>query len=161
LRAHPKTRVDRKGRHLRQLRAARAVAALRPNHGHAGRTRHRRVRRSGSDSGEDHVVRRRDGRHNVKSLAGLAGVLILAIALSPTSAEGSRIFLQVGNLTDILRQISVIGIIALAMTFVILTAGIDLSVGSILALSTSVVAMSLTRTGSSLGYSQHILAAIL
>ena len=37
-------------------------------------------------------------------------------------------------LTDILRQISVIGIIALAMTYVILTAGIDLSVGSILAL---------------------------
>ena len=77
----------------------------------------------------------------MKSFAGLAGVLILAVALSPTAADGSRIFLQAGNLTDILRQISVIGIIALAMTFVILTAGIDLSVGSILALATSVVAI--------------------
>jgi len=50
----------------------------------------------------------------------------------------------VGNLTDILRQIALIGIISLAMTYVILTGGIDLSVGSILALSTAVVAMLLT-----------------
>ena len=98
---------------------------------------------------------------NLQSVAGLGGILILAIALSPTAADGSRIFLQLGNLTDILRQISVIGIIALAMTFVILTAGIDLSVGSILALSTSVVAMTLTRVGARLGYTQHILIAIL
>jgi ribose transport system permease protein len=99
--------------------------------------------------------------HNLQSLAGLGGILILAVVLSPTAADGSRIFLQLGNLTDILRQISVIGIIALAMTFVILTAGIDLSVGSILALSTSVVAMTLTRAGSGLGYTQHIFLAIL
>jgi ribose transport system permease protein len=89
----------------------------------------------------------------LQSLAGLAGILILAIVFSPTAADGSRIFLQAGNLTDILRQISVIGIIALAMTFVILTAGIDLSVGSILALSTSVTAMTL-------GHSPHIIVAI-
>ncbi len=89
----------------------------------------------------------------LQSLAGLAGILVLAIVFSPTAADGSRIFLQAGNLTDILRQISVIGIIALAMTFVILTAGIDLSVGSILALSTSVTAMTL-------GHSPHIIVAI-
>ena len=65
--------------------------------------------------------------------------------ISPTAADGSRIFLQAGNLTDILRQVSLIGIISLAMTFVILTGGIDLSVGSILALSTSLVAMMFTR----------------
>jgi ribose transport system permease protein len=95
-----------------------------------------------------------------RSILGLVGILILAIVFSPAAADGSRIFLQPGNLTDILRQISVIGIIALAMTYVILTAGIDLSVGSILALSTSVAAMTLTRASSS-GYSQHILLAIL
>ena len=65
--------------------------------------------------------------------------------ISPTASDGSRIFLQAGNLTDILRQISLIGIISLAMTFVILTGGIDLSVGSILALSTALMAMLLTR----------------
>jgi ribose transport system permease protein len=84
-------------------------------------------------------------------LWALVGVLIVAIAITPT-----RIFLDPGNLTDILRQISLIGIISLAMTFVILTAGIDLSVGSILALATSLVAMWLTR-----GYTAHIAVAIL
>jgi ribose transport system permease protein len=102
-------------------------------------------------------VRKREG---LRSVAGLAGILILAILFSPTAGDGSRIFLQLGNLTDILRQISVIGIIALAMTYVILTAGIDLSVGSILALSTSVVAMALTRGLGGLGYAAHIVLAI-
>jgi len=96
----------------------------------------------------------------VRSVLGLVGILILAIVFSPTATDGSRIFLQPGNLTDILRQISVIGIIALAMTYVILTAGIDLSVGSILALSTAVTAMALTRASSG-SYSQHIILAIL
>jgi ribose transport system permease protein len=82
-----------------------------------------------------------------ESLLALAGILILAIAISPVASDGSRIFLQAGNLTDILRQISLIGIISVAMTFVILTAGIDLSVGSILALSTTLVAMCLARRG--------------
>src|SRR5436305_8062564 len=82
-----------------------------------------------------------------ESLFALLGILILAIAISPTASDGSRIFLQAGNLTDILRQISLIGIISVAMTFVILTGGIDLSVGSILALSTTMVAMALARGG--------------
>jgi ribose transport system permease protein len=84
------------------------------------------------------------------------GILILAIVISPTASDGSRIFLQAGNLTDILRQVSLIGIISLSMTFVILTGGIDLSVGSILALATALVAMFLTR-----GYTTHIAVAIL
>ena len=91
-----------------------------------------------------------------RSLAALLGILALAIVISPTAADGSRIFLQAGNLTDILRQISLIGILSLAMTFVILTGGIDLSVGSILALSTAITAMFLTR-----GYTTHIAIAIL
>ena len=53
-----------------------------------------------------------------------------------------------------------IGIIALAMTFVILTAGIDLSVGSILALSTSVVAMVLTRGPAGSSYGPRIVLAV-
>src|ERR1700732_3833425 len=95
-----------------------------------------------------------------QSLAALLGLIVLAILISPTAADGSRIFLQVGNLTDILRQIALIGIISLAMTFVILTGGIDLSVGSILALSTAVVAIGLTRAWQSAPYARHILLAI-
>jgi ribose transport system permease protein len=77
----------------------------------------------------------------LESVAALLGIVILASVISP------HIFLQVGNLTDIVRQVSLIGIIAIAMTFVILTGGIDLSVGSILALSTTLVAMALARQG--------------
>ena len=96
-----------------------------------------------------------------QSLVALLGILILAVLISPTASDGSRIFLQAGNLTDILRQISLIGIISLAMTFVILTGGIDLSVGSILALSTTLVAMGLTRAWQGAPYPVHILWAIL
>jgi ribose/xylose/arabinose/galactoside ABC-type transport system permease subunit len=52
-------------------------------------------------------------------------VIILAI-LRPN-------FLSAFNLFNVMRQISFIGILAVGMTFVILTAGIDLSVGSVLA----------------------------
>ena len=92
--------------------------------------------------------------------AAFAGIVVLAILISPVAADGSRVFLQMGNLTDILRQVSLIGIIALAMTYVILTAGIDLSVGSILALATALVAMALTRAWQSASYGWHILLAI-
>jgi ribose transport system permease protein len=95
-----------------------------------------------------------------QSLAALTGIVILAIAISPVAGDGSRVFLQLGNLPDILRQISLIGMIALAMTFVILTGGIDLSVGSILALATAVTAMVLTRVAPGMSYGPHILLAI-
>jgi len=95
-----------------------------------------------------------------KPLVALIGIILLAVLISPRAADGSRIFLQSGNLTDILRQISLIGIISLAMTFVILTGGIDLSVGSILALSTTLTAMTLTRAWQNTGYSWHITLAI-
>lgn len=48
-------------------------------------------------------------------------------------------FLNMGNIFNILRQTSVNAIIAAGMTFVIITAGIDLSVGSILAFSGAVL----------------------
>ena len=95
-----------------------------------------------------------------KSLLALAAIVLLAILISPSAADGSRIFLQAGNLTDILRQISLIGIISLSMTLVILTGGIDLSVGSILALSSALVAMAVTREAASANYLPRILLAI-
>ena len=96
----------------------------------------------------------------VKSLGALAVIFILAVLVSPTTATGSNIFLQLGNLTDVLRQGSIVGIISLAMTFVILTGGIDLSVGSILALSTTVVALVLTRWQHGPSYPLEIATAI-
>jgi simple sugar transport system permease protein len=56
-------------------------------------------------------------------------------------AVGSDTFLTATNLLNILRQAAPILIVAVAMTFVIVTAGIDLSVGSLMALVNSVCAM--------------------
>lgn len=79
-----------------------------------------------------------------KGLLVLVLIFIVAIILSPRTFQGEIIFLQVGNLTDMLRSTAPVAIMALAMTFVILTAGIDLCVGSIVALSGVVTAMLLT-----------------
>ena len=70
---------------------------------------------------------------------GFLGVIVVLSLLEPS-------FLTPRNLTNVLRQTSIIGVMAVGMTFVILTAGIDLSVGSILALS-GVVCASLEQQG--------------
>ncbi len=69
--------------------------------------------------------------------------LLLTVILSIISPP----FLTPSNIINILRQISVNGIIAVGTTFVIITAGIDLSVGSLVALS-AVVATSFAHPGS-------------
>ncbi len=43
-------------------------------------------------------------------------------------------FFSLNNIMNVLRQVSVVGILAVGMTFVILTGGIDLSVGAVMAL---------------------------
>lgn len=67
-------------------------------------------------------------------LSWLAPVLFL-VALMTVFAILEPRFLHPLNLFNVMRQVSITGIIAIGMTFVILTAGIDLSVGSLLALA--------------------------
>lgn len=62
-------------------------------------------------------------------------VLILALLLAAVSAAKGDAFLKFENLVNIPRQISFEAIIAFGMTLVIITGGIDLSVGSLVALS--------------------------
>lgn len=81
----------------------------------------------------------------VQHVTGLAVVLLIALLVSPRSLRGGSLFLEPGNITDILRQVSEIGIISLGMTFVILTGGIDLSVGTVLALSSSIAGLLTAR----------------
>lgn len=69
-------------------------------------------------------------------LIGLAVMFIILSFLSPY-------FLTTDNLLNITRQVTVNAILATGMTFVIISAGIDLSVGSILALSGCVMALAL------------------
>ena len=70
------------------------------------------------------------------TLLGLLGLSILLWALTPH-------FLTISNLLNIAQQTSINAIIAVGMTFVIIAAGIDLSVGSIVAISGVVLASAL------------------
>ncbi|WP_416147613.1 ABC transporter permease subunit [Salipaludibacillus sp. HK11] len=80
------------------------------------------------------------GNKKVKSLLGLLGPFIglLVIVIIITILNPG--FMSVSNILNVLRQVSINALIAFGMTFVILTGGIDLSVGSILALSGAVSA---------------------
>jgi simple sugar transport system permease protein len=78
---------------------------------------------------------------------GLAVLYATGVILSPVNNKGVNIFLSPGNQADVLRQVSNNGIIAVGMTLVILTGGIDLSVGSMMALGSVICAMLLTQQG--------------
>lgn len=78
---------------------------------------------------------------------GLAVLYATGVILSPINNKGINIFLSPGNQADVLRQVSNNGIIAVGMTLVILTGGIDLSVGSMMALGSVICAMLLTQQG--------------
>ncbi|MGD6885877.1 ABC transporter permease [Staphylococcus shinii] len=65
------------------------------------------------------------------------GLILLVIIISVLNSA----FLEPSNLFNLLRQVSINGLIAFGMTFVILTGGIDLSVGSTLALSSAMIAI--------------------
>jgi len=78
---------------------------------------------------------------------GLALICLIGAALSPVTSSGANIFLSYQNLTDVLRQVSITGLVATGMTIVILLGGIDLSVGSVMGCSSVICAMLLTRKG--------------
>ena len=72
----------------------------------------------------------------LSKLGPFIGLVLLMIVLTFLNPS----FLTVDNLFNILRQVSISALIAFGMTFVILTGGIDLSVGSTLALTGAVAA---------------------
>ena len=83
------------------------------------------------------LFRRFDSRTLLLLLLG--GLMLVAGSLEPRFFTGA-------NLLNVLRQSSIIGVISLGMTVVILTGGIDLSVGSVLSLSV-LFAASTSKTG--------------
>src|SRR5215472_8074277 len=78
---------------------------------------------------------------------GLAIICQIGALASPYTSSGRNIFLSYNNLTDVLRQVSITGLVATGMTLVILLGGIDLSVGSVMGFSTVICAMLLTKPG--------------
>ncbi|MEE9307059.1 MAG: ribose ABC transporter permease [Spirochaetia bacterium] len=85
-------------------------------------------------------------RNILKRFSLVIVFLILALGLALLSER----FLTISNVINILRQSTINGIVSVGMTMVILTAGIDLSVGSVLGL-TVVVTADLLKAGVPVG----------
>jgi ribose transport system permease protein len=68
------------------------------------------------------------------------GIVIAFLIICILMTILSPVFLTVTNLLNVVRQTSIFGVMAIGMTFVILTGGIDLSVGSMLAVAGAISA---------------------
>lgn len=69
------------------------------------------------------------------------GIILTLIAMIVFFSLSTKSFLSARNFTNIVRQISVVGICAVGMTMVILTGGIDLSIGSLIGVSSAIAAV--------------------
>ncbi len=86
-------------------------------------------------------------RINAKTLVRKLGVGIALLLMMLIFSLASEHFLTQGNLTNILTQVTINLILATGMTFVILIGGIDLSVGSVLALTAVIAGTVITAPG--------------
>ena len=91
------------------------------------------------------AVRRVDWRQNVIYIGFIAAFLLFAITL------GNDGFTTPNNLLNIVRQTASISVMAVAMTYVIATAEIDLSIGSVAGLSSVVAAIAISHFGTVVG----------
>lgn len=82
---------------------------------------------------EKTTIKRSDWLRRLGPLLALLVLVIVVTSLNPN-------FVKLANILNLLRQVSVNALIAFGMTFVIITGGIDLSVGSILALASALAA---------------------
>jgi ribose/xylose/arabinose/galactoside ABC-type transport system permease subunit len=104
---------------------------------------------------EPSPARRLDAATLVGRVAPLLFLLVLMLVFSVLQP---RFFSEL-NLFNVMRQISITGLIALGMTFVILTGGIDLSVGSIVALAGLVAgALNKGSSANSLSLDENVVA---
>lgn len=98
---------------------------------------------------------RLDWRSNIIYIAFVIVFILFAVTL------GDNGFLSVGNTLNIIRQTATISVMAVAMTFVIANAQIDLSVGSVAGLSSVVTAMTIMNYGLILGILAGLLAGAI
>lgn len=91
-------------------------------------------------------------------VAGLPAVLIALFVFFSVQAPN---FADASNFTNVARQVAVLALIATAQTVVILTAGIDLSVGSVVALASVLMATGLRDGNPTLGIAMALGAGLL
>ncbi len=92
-------------------------------------------------AGEPTAPRRASSRARFVATVSRSGVLVALLALLLFGALRYDNFLSAYNLLELLRYNSMFALIALGMSFVIMTGGIDLSVGSVVAMSSVVAAL--------------------
>src|SRR6186713_2441444 len=144
LRAHESPHRGRGGDPDDLLRAPRSSGHERPHPGDARRESGVRIRRRGRHPGN--LAGRGPGAGVMTAwLRGLthsrrAGTLVGLFLLCALLSALTPFFLTRSNLLNVMEQTAINAVIAVGMTFVILSAGIDLSVGSITALSGVVLA---------------------
>ena len=95
---------------------------------------------------ESSTTRGSVARARLASVIQRQGALVALVLVCIFAALRYESFLTQANLLNVLRQNSMLGLVALGMTFVILTGGIDLSVGSLLAVA-GVIAANLAGRG--------------
>ena len=76
-----------------------------------------------------------------RNLVHRFGIVAVLLLISGLLAAATDSFATASNLTNVARQVSINGILAVGVTFVLLTGGVDLSLGSVVALSGVVCAL--------------------
>jgi putative xylitol transport system permease protein len=94
-------------------------------------------------------------KYSFKNIYANYGIIIVFALLCLILSFASPYFLKEKNIVNVLRQTSINGLLSIGMTFVILTGGIDLSVGSILAFAGVVGASFSSSAFAGLGGTVH------
>ncbi len=87
-----------------------------------------------------------DNKKSIKEILNSLTLVLIILGLGVVLSIASPNFLKTTNILNILRQVSINGILAIGMSLVCLTGGIDLSVGSIVAFSGILTAGMLNNT---------------
>lgn len=78
-------------------------------------------------------------RRKILTLLGTQGILVAFVIFMVIFALANSRFLSVGNLEAVIRSSAILGVMALGVTFVVISGNLDLSVGSMMSFSTIVV----------------------
>jgi ribose transport system permease protein len=88
-----------------------------------------------------------EGKMDIKSFIKKYGIIIVLMLVMVFFSVTTTAFFTINNLFNVARQVSMLGIVAVGMTFVMLTGGIDLSVGSLLSIVSVVGAGAMVKGG--------------
>lgn len=95
----------------------------------------------------DNIQEKKSHYTNIRILIGRSGLLIALIILFVVLALVAPNFLTARNMLNVLRQVSFVGIIACGMTLALISGNVDLSVGSVVALSSALLGVLYVNMG--------------